>query len=208
MNLDILVWAGLICQGWFIVYLAAERWLYLWWQPEVDDQSLDQITETWRRDRRISALLPEKEWGWLGRLVAQSGTAPTSLCKACYAERREVNRFAGKFVTGASIATSLGLLGTFVALEKNSATGADPAQVLGLGIGASITGVMIAIAAILCDSVIRPRLVRLRGQQKVVLDVLNLLVAPPDNPPRQECAAQPVSPTPGSGTSTRIQLSS
>lgn len=207
MSFENMVWVGLIGLGWFTIYLAFERWLYLWCQSEVDDQSLDQVAETWRRERRVSALSPEKEWGWLGRIVAHAGTSPTSLCKACYGERRELNRFGGSFVTVASLASSLGLLGTFLALKQNSATSADPAQVLGLGIGASITGVMIAIVATFCDWVIRPRIVRLRGQQRIVLEVLNLLVTPPDNPPPQESGAPAVSPTPDSGNTGRIQHS-
>lgn len=207
MNFENMVWFGLIGLGWFTVYLAVERWLYLWWKSEVDEHSLDQLAETWRRQRRITALSPEKDWGWLGLLVAHAGTSPAALCKACYGERLEVNRFAGSFVTVASLASSLGLLGTFLALKQNSATSADPAQVLGLGIGASITGVMIAIIATFCDWVIRPRIVRLRGQQRIVLEVLNLLVSPPYDPPPQESVSQSVSPTPGPGNTGRVQHS-
>jgi biopolymer transport protein ExbB/TolQ len=207
MSFEIMVWVGLIGLGWFTVYLAVERWLYLWWHSEVDEHSLDQLAETWRQQRRISAPSPEKDWGWLGLLVAHAGTSPTSLCKACYGERREVNRFAGSFLTVASLASSLGLLGTFLALKQNSAASVDPAQVLGLGIGASITGVMIAIVATFCDWVIRPRIVRLRGQQRIVLEVLNQLVTPPDNPPPQESGTPLVSPTPDTGNTGRAQHS-
>lgn len=181
---DFVIRLALLGLCFFTAYLAIERLISLVPRRPADDLLLNDLTAAWRRNRKAEPMHDYDRLGWLASALSVEHLDLPSLWRDCDREKRDIERFEGTFPFVGSIGMALGLLGTFNSLMANANSGMDAAKVVGSGIGASMFGMSIALAATFCEWILRQRAPKLKFQAEVVLEALEeALIAPPMPPP-------------------------
>lgn len=175
---ETLIRVALLGLTYFTVYLVIERLLAVVFRRRADELSLNQLIGRWRRTGRIVPVSSPGRLGWLHRLLNEAGADARALWRLCDRERSEIDRFDGTFPFISSIGMAMGLLGNFMALKRNAASGATPAEVIGLGINTTIWGMLLALIATFFDWLLRQYVPRLRFQTDVALEALEEILSP------------------------------
>src|SRR5205085_2618419 len=140
-----------------------------------DPVAMARLLRLWKRCRRVSVPRDRRTLGWLGKLLAGTGSHAEVLAGRCHAELRQALRFGAFLPMAANMATALGLLGAVVALAGNN-NAADPRAVLAFGMLTTVAGLLIAIPATVVDALLGGRGGRLADQVEEVLAVLEQIL--------------------------------
>jgi len=176
MTIDLLIWGLLAVLAVAGGFMTVERVLFHRGRSEADPVALRMrlalpTPALCRFDAHASGL------GWLSRQLRAAGGLPIALRRLVEFEIRMTSRFQAMLGTIATAAMAVGLLGTVASLYQAGAGDGDVLQLISLGMGSTIAGLLIAIPMILFEGATRGRAGRLLDQMDAVAAALDEHIA-------------------------------
>ena len=191
-----IIWATLAALGYLTAHAIGERSIYHLLRQEADPRMLEALLTRWQSSHDIPRAVGPG-LGWLGRSLEACYGDPEDLSRHCYHELHQSSRFGGVLEVAAIISTSLGLLGSVVAIyfhATSQAGSTDPRSMLGLGMGTTICGLLIYVPATVAHHFFTQRGDRLAAQVETVLRKLADLRKADAEPSRLNELAQVMQP--------------
>ncbi len=156
------------------VYMIAERFSFLIKTKPADELTLNRRVRMWRVSSRYDDS-PQNGFGWLSPLLAVSHHDPEKLWLRLREMRRLVTRSSLLSSQVGETAMLIGLFGTMWGIRLGGGRG-DPQQMIAVGIGSSVYGLLIAISLYVFGWLSRGRASLLIEQVEDALEVLDPLL--------------------------------
>lgn len=167
-----LIWAALACVALFGQYVACERLIFFARRRPADAHALVCFCALLKANRGRCQNLGSLGLDWLGRIVRPGADAKMAH-QICGLELEQVQRYGHVLVRISEISTGLGLLGTVAGMMRNAVGAPDPTALVGLSMGTTVTGLVLALVFTVVDSVIDGRRNSLAEQLGQVLAVFS-----------------------------------
>jgi biopolymer transport protein ExbB/TolQ len=171
MSIDLFIWLLLGALALSGVYMSVERILFHLSRREIDPVELQSCLR--QRLPRNPQLRSLRRRHWLDRLLQKSSGDRSILRRMVEFEIRMTSRYQSLLATIASVAMTVGLLGTVASMYLAGSGGEDMTKLLGLGMKGTMSGLIIAIPLSLLEGALRDRTGRLLDQMDVVASHLD-----------------------------------
>jgi biopolymer transport protein ExbB/TolQ len=143
------IWTLLSLLGLLASYAIFERTLFHATSRRADEGVLEYFLARVRRDGAAAGAVSDRRLGWLWRVVDRHRGDVARMLGACRRERRNAERFDRVLQMLIEVPAAVGLLGSVLGMISMGSGGGQVSQMIGLGMRATMYGMMIAIPAAL-----------------------------------------------------------